>query len=145
MITPNTPGGVGRGRGDSARPHSKTTRRSSVRESFNSPKLFPPANPWTLLVCLDTFRGCPLQPRFASQLIQQSRHDVMNDMAFGGGSEMLREGDQTGHWALLESGIKYDFSFLFPSRRVLNVFVGFLRSSDTSHGLHGSLCLFLAE
>ena len=31
----------------------------------------------------------------------------MNDMAFGGGSEMLRDGDLTGHWALVESGMKY--------------------------------------
>jgi hypothetical protein len=31
----------------------------------------------------------------------------MNDMAFGGGSEMLRDGDMTGHWALIESGMKY--------------------------------------
>ena len=31
----------------------------------------------------------------------------MNDMAFGGGSEMLRDGDLIGHWALVESGMKY--------------------------------------
>ena len=31
----------------------------------------------------------------------------MNDMAFGGGSEMLRDGDLTGHWTMLESGMKY--------------------------------------
>jgi len=36
----------------------------------------------------------------------QRRHDVMNDMAFGGGSEMLRDGDLTGHWALIESGMR---------------------------------------
>ena len=62
----------------------------------------------------------------------------MNDMAFGGGSDMLREGDPAGHWALLESGFKYYFSSLFPCRRVLKIFAGFLRSLDTSHGLQGS-------
>jgi len=36
----------------------------------------------------------------------QRRHDVMNDMAFGGGSEMLRDGDLTGHWTLIESGMR---------------------------------------
>ena len=31
----------------------------------------------------------------------------MNDMAFGGGSEMLRDGDLTGHWALVEAGMRF--------------------------------------
>ena len=31
----------------------------------------------------------------------------MNDMAFGGGSEMLRDGDLTGHWALIEAGMRF--------------------------------------
>ena len=35
----------------------------------------------------------------------------MNDMAFGGGSEMLRDGDTAGHWALIESGMKYQCPF----------------------------------
>lgn len=39
-------------------------------------------------------------------------------MAFGGGSEMLREGDLTGHWALIESGMKYHRPFLFLYQRV---------------------------
>ena len=32
----------------------------------------------------------------------------MNDMAFGGGSEMLRDGDTAGHWTLVESGMRYN-------------------------------------
>ena len=35
----------------------------------------------------------------------------MNDMAFGGGSEMLRDGDLGGHRALVESGMRYYFPF----------------------------------
>jgi len=31
----------------------------------------------------------------------------MTDMAFGGGSEMLRDGDLTGHWAMIQAGMKY--------------------------------------
>ena len=31
----------------------------------------------------------------------------MTDMAFGGGSEMLRDGDTAGHWDMIESGMKY--------------------------------------
>ena len=42
----------------------------------------------------------------------------MNDMAFGGGSEMLHEGDQTGHWALIESGMKYCWPFPSTCRHV---------------------------
>ena len=43
----------------------------------------------------------------ACLLTEHLSHDVMNDMAFGGGSEMLRDGDMTGHWAMIESGMKY--------------------------------------
>ena len=31
----------------------------------------------------------------------------MTDMAFGGGSEMLRDGDVAGHWVMVDSGMKY--------------------------------------
>lgn len=72
--------------------------------------------------------------------IYQQSHDVMNDMAFGGGSDMLREGDPTGHWALLESGMKYRCSSHFRTGISLNVFAGFSHSSDTSRGSRGSLC-----
>ena len=47
-----------------------------------------------------------------------ARYDVMNDMAFGGGTDMLREGDVTGHWAVLESGLRYYRSFPFPYWRI---------------------------
>ena len=40
-------------------------------------------------------------------LTEQLSHDVMTDMAFGGGSEMLRDGDVTGHWAMIDSGMRY--------------------------------------
>ena len=30
----------------------------------------------------------------------------MSDMAFSGGSEMIRDGDTTGRWAMLEAGMK---------------------------------------
>jgi len=33
-------------------------------------------------------------------------YDVMTDMAFGGGSEMLRDGDSQRQWAMLQSGMK---------------------------------------
>ena len=35
----------------------------------------------------------------------------MHDMAFGGGSEMLRDGDSTGQWAMLQAGMKYSCPF----------------------------------
>ncbi|KAF9651179.1 cytochrome P450 [Thelephora ganbajun] len=41
-----------------------------------------------------------------ARLFGDFTHDVMNDMAFGGGVEMLRDGDLTGHWPLIESGMK---------------------------------------
>ena len=44
---------------------------------------------------------------YARLLIEQLSHDVMNDMAFGGGSEMLRDGDVAGHWTMIDSGMKY--------------------------------------
>ena len=37
----------------------------------------------------------------------------MNDMAFGGGSDMLRDGDLEGHWDLIESGMKY-YHYIYP-------------------------------
>ena len=37
----------------------------------------------------------------------------MNDMAFGGGSSMLQDGDLTGHWDLVQSGMRYSCSFPF--------------------------------
>ena len=30
----------------------------------------------------------------------------MSDMAFSGGSEMIREGDLTGRWAVIEAGMR---------------------------------------
>ena len=45
----------------------------------------------------------------------------MNDMAFGGGSEMLRDGDLEGHWALMESGMKYETLSSFTSQRVPDI------------------------
>ena len=34
-----------------------------------------------------------------------SRYDFMSDMAFGGGSEQMRDGDQDSVWRLMEQGL----------------------------------------
>lgn len=70
----------------------------------------------------------------------QRRHDVMNDMAFGGGSEMLRDGDLTGHWALVESGMRYHYPLPALQRISDIICTGFSPLSVTCLGLHGSLC-----
>jgi len=72
------------------------------RNAFNSQVCGPRSCVWTLFVSIffDT-------PMCAWLLTEQLSHDVMNDMAFGGGSEMLRDGDVAGHWAMIESGMKY--------------------------------------
>ncbi|KAF8150653.1 cytochrome P450 [Crassisporium funariophilum] len=41
-----------------------------------------------------------------TQWISFFAYDVMNDLAFGGGSEMMRDGDVNGLWRLLEAGQK---------------------------------------
>ncbi|EGN99144.1 hypothetical protein SERLA73DRAFT_181973 [Serpula lacrymans var. lacrymans S7.3] len=40
-----------------------------------------------------------------AELINHFTFDFMSDMAFGGGSEMIRDGDKEGIWHLLESGL----------------------------------------
>ncbi|KAF9223441.1 cytochrome P450 [Gyrodon lividus] len=42
---------------------------------------------------------------FVTALEKQEQFDFMSDMAFGGGSEMLRDGDKDNTWHLLESGL----------------------------------------
>jgi len=41
-----------------------------------------------------------------SQWISFFAYDIMSDLAFGGGSEMMVEGDVSGLWHLLEAGQK---------------------------------------
>lgn len=41
----------------------------------------------------------------------------MSDMAFGGGSEMLRDGDLTGQWNLIEAGMRCNHPFPSPYLR----------------------------
>ncbi|KAH9477842.1 Cytochrome P450 67 [Psilocybe cubensis] len=39
-----------------------------------------------------------------SQCLSYFAYDIMNDLAFGGGSEMMAQGDVTGLWHLMEAG-----------------------------------------
>jgi hypothetical protein len=45
------------------------------------------------------------QPINLAELISHFTFDFMSDMAFGGGSHMLRDGDKDNTWHLLESGL----------------------------------------
>ncbi|OJA16411.1 hypothetical protein AZE42_05499 [Rhizopogon vesiculosus] len=45
------------------------------------------------------------EPVDLAELISHFTFDFMSDMAFGGGSEMLRDGDKDNTWHLLESGL----------------------------------------
>ncbi|KAG2110892.1 cytochrome P450 [Suillus discolor] len=45
------------------------------------------------------------QPFNLAELISHFTFDFMSDMAFGGGSEMLRDGDKDNTWHLLENGL----------------------------------------
>ncbi|KIJ62772.1 hypothetical protein HYDPIDRAFT_41487 [Hydnomerulius pinastri MD-312] len=45
------------------------------------------------------------EPVNLAELISHFTFDFMSDMAFGGGSEMLRDGDKDNTWHLLESGL----------------------------------------
>jgi hypothetical protein len=47
----------------------------------------------------------------------------MNDMAFGGGTEMIRDGDTTGHWDMVEAGMRYRSPFPFTLWSVSETFV----------------------
>ncbi|KAI1789656.1 high nitrogen upregulated cytochrome P450 monooxygenase 2 [Ganoderma leucocontextum] len=45
------------------------------------------------------------RPANAGKCVGSFTYDLMNDMAFGGGSEQMRDGDQDSVWALMEQGL----------------------------------------